>query len=51
MDKKKRIPVTNVFPEAGIMNAVGIPTADPQGSYTGRPSDPYEQPVQDADDL
>lgn len=24
---------------------------DPQGSYTGRNQDPYEQPVQDADDL
>lgn len=24
---------------------------DPQGSYTGRPEDPHEKPVQDADDL
>lgn len=24
---------------------------DPQGSYTGRVEDPYEVPVQDADDL
>lgn len=24
---------------------------DPQGSYTGRPKDPCETPVQDADDL
>ncbi len=24
---------------------------DPQGSYTGRPSNPLETPVQDADDL
>lgn len=24
---------------------------DPQGSYTGRADDPYEKPVQDADDL
>lgn len=24
---------------------------DPFGSYTGRPWDPYEKPVQDADDL
>jgi hypothetical protein len=24
---------------------------DLQGSYTGRPEDPYEVPVQDADDL
>lgn len=25
--------------------------ADPQGSYTGRPANPRETPVQDADDL
>ena len=24
---------------------------DPQGSYTGQPADPWEAPVQDADDL
>lgn len=24
---------------------------DPFGSYTGRPTDPFEHPVQDADDL
>ena len=24
---------------------------DPEGSYTGVPADPYEKPVQDADDL
>lgn len=24
---------------------------DPQGSWTGRPVDPYEVPVQDVDDL
>ena len=24
---------------------------DPNGSYTGRPIDPYERPIQDADDL
>ena len=24
---------------------------DPQGSYTGWPEEPYEKPVQDADDL
>ena len=24
---------------------------DPKGSYTGRPEEPYEKPVQDADDL
>ena len=24
---------------------------DPNGSYTGRPTDPGERPIQDADDL
>lgn len=24
---------------------------DPAGSYTGQPEDPWEKPVQDADDL
>lgn len=24
---------------------------DPNGSYTGRPKDPYEKPIQDVDDL
>lgn len=24
---------------------------DPNGSYTGRPKDPTEKPIQDADDL
>lgn len=27
------------------------PAADPQGSYTGVPEQPYEEPIQDADDL
>ena len=27
------------------------PIADPMGSYTGVPVDPFETPVQDADDL
>lgn len=26
-------------------------STDPFGSYTGRPEDPNEKPVQDADDL
>ena len=32
------------------MKKEGIVT-DPNGSYTGRPQDPNEKPVQDADDL
>lgn len=31
-------------------NAAVSPT-DPNGSYTGRPVDPKEKPVQDVDDL
>ena len=27
------------------------PVTDPMGSYTGIPEDPFETPVQDADDL
>ena len=27
------------------------PNTDPMGSYTGRPTETYEVPVQDADDL
>ena len=30
---------------------LGMVISDPQGSYTGRPMDPLETPVQDADDL
>ncbi len=26
-------------------------STDPFGSYTGRPKDPLERPIQDADDL
>ena len=29
----------------------GMIDTDPLGSYTGTPDDPYEKPVQDADDL
>ena len=26
-------------------------STDPMGSYTGRPADPLDKPIQDADDL
>lgn len=35
---------------AGLMSMASLDT-DPQGMYTGVPENPYEQPVQDADDL
>jgi hypothetical protein len=34
-----------------IKNDPALIVTDPEGSYTGRPKDPYEKPVQDADDL
>jgi hypothetical protein len=48
-DKKKREMAKRIMP----LNMVGLlpVAADPQGSYTGVPLDPDEQPVQDADDL
>ena len=41
------------FPGAyGIENQIApLILTDPFGSYTGRGEDPYEKPVQDADDL
>lgn len=35
----------------GTVNSASVFVTDPQGSYTGVPADPLEQPVQDADDL
>ena len=35
----------------GTINSFGLYPTDPMGSYTGRPLDPEEMPVQDADDL
>lgn len=35
----------------GVIGDPELPETDPQGMYTGVPEDPYEQPVQDADDL
>ena len=46
-DKNKRIHLPAPF---GDVRPVPIIT-DPQGCYTGRPLEQYEQPVQDADDL
>lgn len=49
-DKGKLI----IPPPSGI-NGIGMYPmpiiTDPVGSYTGRPVDPEEKPVQDADDL
>ncbi len=48
MRKEKRIPI--VIPGTGVGNSI-LSNTDPFGSYTGRGADPYETPVQDADDL
>ena len=54
-EKKKHNPST-LAPGAAnavvqqIVNQPASPT-DPTGSYTGRPENPNEAPVQDADDL
>lgn len=34
-----------------MMTTMQKPETDPQGMYTGVPADPYEKPIQDADDL
>ena len=48
MDKKKaRLAVVPPLLRSNVFPAI----ADPMGSYTGIPKDPFETPVQDADDL
>ena len=50
MWKQSYYPVLN--PDNGyLINGVKLIDVDPMGSYTGRTSDPYEKPIQDADDL
>ena len=41
------------FPDSVNAENQEVPVihTDPNGSYTGRPLDPHEKPVQDADDL
>lgn len=51
MNGKKRMPVAEDPSVPGILASTDIPTTDPLGSYTGRPLDPHESPIQDADDL
>ena len=36
---------------AEITSMMTSPETDPQGMYTGVPENPYDVPVQDADDL
>lgn len=46
-DKKTNAPMEKAMDMSVWQSA----KTDPQGSYTGTPADPYEIPVQDADDL
>ena len=47
MRKRKQDPAATARQIAAELSS----DTDPQGSYTGRPADPTEPPVQDADDL
>jgi len=49
MPKEK--PERDVMKKAREMSRLDHVQTDPQGSWTGRPADPREEPVQDADDL
>lgn len=51
-DKKQNDIIPADFKPLGMtINPFGPVVTDPQGSYTGRPAEPDETPVQDADDL
>jgi hypothetical protein len=36
---------------AKVVKAMAPSKSDPSGSFTGKPLDPHEKPVQDVDDL
>lgn len=50
-EKKEKVPENRAMDKAMDMTIWQSAKTDPQGSYTGTPADPYEVPVQDADDL
>lgn len=49
--KKGRSAAPSAAPQAERAARAPASPYDPEGSYTGRPLDPSERPVQDADDL
>ena len=51
MEKKKDKKIPAPMDEAMDLTIWQSAKTDPQGSWTGTPADPYEVPVQDADDL
>lgn len=50
MDSKQK-KVKNHPKVENIVKSNYAPETDPQGSYTGKPANKFEVPVQDADDL
>lgn len=48
MERNERRIIIPLWPDSAISAPIPV---DPLGSYTGRPDDPYEKPVQDVDDL
>ena len=51
MPVEKRRKENKPMEKAREMSQFTAAKTDPQGSWTGTPADPYETPVQDADDL
>ena len=50
MENKTTKPI--LLQESGaVFDQLELQTADPLGSYTGRPADPMDRPIQDAVDL
>lgn len=47
----ERRPVSKPMQKAKELSQFTAAKTDPMGSWTGQPLDPYEVPVQDADDL
>ena len=50
-DREKKHPEGRPMEKAMDLTLWQSARTDPQGSWTGTPADPYEVPVQDADDL
>lgn len=51
-EKENKVPILPLSLWGNAIAAAPAPiVTDPNGSYTGRAKDPYEKPVQDADDL
>ena len=49
--KNRKENITEVTWPIGPDGTFGPSIVDPLGKYTGNPEEPYEVPVQDADDL